>query len=420
MNWLLPAAGALLVGQTLWSLKRAQAAHRRADRERSLRQFGERLRDAPSPTAQGQALQLRLQEFTGRPVSLALRRALPLDADEVPQLDEIGSLNAEQRAGVQISLQGARAMGPGTGREEAQPHLYLPLRGRDLCLGVAVLHGQDAERLAPWMLTHAEALCGQCGFAVERRLERERDRSTRERAQAQALNNALLAAISHDYRTPRATIMGAATSLDSQADKLNLNQRKQLAQGIVEEVSRLARLTDNTLQLARLGAPGMQLRCDWESAEEIIATALRRVRRRPEGVRVHAHVERDTPLLWCDALLVSQMLDNLVDNALKYSAADAPVELLVHRDGTQVLLAVRDRGPGVGPAWRERIFEVFKRGEEGPQGPRAGAGVGLAVCRAIAEAHEGTLRLRPRGHGGTAFEFRLPLREPPAMEDAVE
>lgn len=417
MNWLLPAGAALLVGQTLWSMKRAQAAHRRAERERSLRKFGEQLRDAPSPAAQAEALQRRLQEFTGCSVSLALRRALPTDPDAVPELNEIGPLSPEQRAGIRYCLDGARSLGPGTGREEAQPHLYLPLQGRDLVLGVAVLMAEGGRRLPPWMLSHAEALCGQCGFAVERRLERERDRDTRERAQAQALNNALLAAISHDYRTPLATIMGAATSLESQADKLNLAQRQQLAQGIVEEVSRLARLTDNTLQLARLGAPGMQLRCDWESAEEIVGTALRRVRRRPEGARVHAHVEPGLQLLWCDALLVSQLLDNLVDNALKYSAADAPVELLVHRAGPDALLAVRDRGPGVEPGFRERIFEVFKRGDVGPQGPRAGAGVGLAVCRAIAEAHAGSLRLRPRGHGGTAFEFRLPLREVPAMED---
>jgi two-component system sensor histidine kinase KdpD len=417
MNWLLPAGAVLLVGQTLWSMKRAQAAHRRAERERSLRKFGEQLRDAPSPTAQAEALQRRLQEFTGCSVSLALRRALPTDPDAVPELNEIGQLSAEQRAGIRYCLDGARSLGPGTGREEAQPFLYLPLQGRDLVLGVAVLASSGGRRLPPWMLSHAERLCGQCGFAVERRLERERDRDTRERAQAQALNNALLAAISHDYRTPLATIMGAATSLETQSDKLSLAQRQQLAQGIVEEVSRLARLTDNTLQLARLGAPGMQLRCDWESAEEIVATALRRVRRRPEGSRVHAHVEPGLPLLWCDALLVSQLLDNLVDNALKYSAADAPVELLVHRAGADALLAVRDRGPGIEPAFRERVFEVFKRGDAGPQGARAGAGVGLAVCRAIAEAHAGSLKLRPRGHGGTAFEFRLPLRDVPAMEE---
>jgi two-component system sensor histidine kinase KdpD len=192
-------------------------------------------------------------------------------------------------------------------------------------------------------------------------------------------------------------------------------QRQRLAAGIVEETQRLARLTDNTLQLARLGAPGVALRCDWESAEEVVGALLARVRRRPDGKRVHVRLEPGLPLLWCDALLVSQLLDNLVDNALKYSPPEAAVELLLRRVATGVLLAVRDRGPGVAPAWRERIFHVFQRGQGTPGlGERSGSGVGLAVCKAIAEAHGGTLALRGRTRGGSSFECTLPLREMPA------
>jgi two-component system sensor histidine kinase KdpD len=105
------------------------------------------------------------------------------------------------------------------------------------------------------------------------------------------------------------------------------------------------------------------------------------------------------------------------------------VEVLVRRQGEQAVLAVRDRGPGIAPAWRERVFEVFRRGELGPHESsdaapaaraRAGAGVGLAVCRAIARAHGGELRLRPRGHGGCSFECVLPLREQPPQPPAED
>jgi len=144
---------------------------------------------------------------------------------------------------------------------------------------------------------------------------------------------------------------------------------------------------------------------------------LRRVRRRDEGQRTRARLEPGLPLLWCDAMLVSQLLENLVDNALKYSPAEAPVEILVRRIGETALLAVRDRGPGIAPAWRERVFDVFRRGSGTPaldrEVARRGAGVGLAVCRAIARAHGGEIRVRPRAHGGSAFEFLLPLREAP-------
>jgi two-component system sensor histidine kinase KdpD len=239
------------------------------------------------------------------------------------------------------------------------------------------------------------------------------------------VRNALLAAISHDYRTPLATIMGAASSLEAQGERLSPGQRQRLAHSIVEEAAQLSRLTDNTLQLARLDAPGVALRCDWESAEELVGTALRHARQRDPTRRVRARLEPDLPLLWCDAILMAQLLDNLVDNALKYSPPEAPVEILVRRQDAQVVLAVLDRGPGIAPAWRERIFEVFHRGAEAmagaasvaadPATARPGAGVGLAVCRAIARAHGGELRLRPRGHGGCSFECVLPVRAAPAQ-----
>lgn len=126
-------------------------------------------------------------------------------------------------------------------------------------------------------------------------------------------------------------------------------------------------------------------------------------------------------------MLVQQALDNLIDYVLKYSPPEAAVEVLIHRRAEQVVLAVRDRGPDVAPAWRDRIFEAFHRGAAPMEGAaatasggidaRRGAGVGLAVCRAIARAHGGALRLRARGHGGCSFDLSLPLRqapEPPA------
>jgi two-component system sensor histidine kinase KdpD len=148
---------------------------------------------------------------------------------------------------------------------------------------------------------------------------------------------------------------------------------------------------------------------------------LRRTRGRCPARTLKARLEPGLPLLWCDAILLSQLLDNLIDNAIKYSPADAPVELLVRRIGEHVVLAVRDRGPGIAPAWRERVFDVFQRGAEAldasasaqVERTRPGVGVGLAVCRAIARVHGGELRLRARGHGGCAFECLLPVKAAP-------
>jgi two-component system sensor histidine kinase KdpD len=261
---------------------------------------------------------------------------------------------------------------------------------------------------------HAQALCDQAGVALERAAALRAAAANREAAQAQALRNTLLAAISHDHRTPLATILGAAGSLHDQGDRLSPAQRQRLAATIVDEAAQLTRLTENTLQLARLGAGGLDIRRDWESAEEIIGTVLRRTRQRDPARRLRTRVQPDLPLLQVDALLLVQLLDNLVDNALKHAGEAGPVEIVARRVGHELVLAVRDRGPGVPLAQRDRIFEVFQRGAQA--GPR-GAGVGLAVCRAIARAHGGELRYRARSHGGSSFELVLPVQDQPADGD---
>ncbi|RTL18027.1 MAG: two-component sensor histidine kinase [Burkholderiales bacterium] len=411
------ATGSLLALAWLgWKLRQAwaglRAAQRAAQLERALREFGDLMRDAERPEAHAHELLQALTGLAGRPVAALLRPACG-EQDVI-----LGEPDANALAGLQLCADGGRALGPGTAHHAGEPDLYLPLRGRDAALGAVTLRGLGSVALPADQLAHAQALCDQMGLALQRRRVQDEARRAGELADLQSTRNALLAAIAHDYRTPLATIMGSASALQTQGDRLTPTQRQELAGRIVDETGRLVRLTDNTLQLARLGAPGVALRCDWESAEEIVGAALRRVRRRPDGDRVKARIDPELPLLWCDAALMSQLLDNLVDNALKYSPATAPVELVVRRLGPEALFAVRDRGPGIEPAWRDRVFDAFQRGDLAAFQQRPpGAGVGLAVCRAIAEVHGGTLSLRPRGHGGCSFEARLPLRDAPALPE---
>ncbi len=395
-----------VVSALLLSQRRAAAqASQAAQREASLRSWGDLLRDAADPLAQLGRLQDLLCEVAASPVALWL-----------PETLHAGDADADQLAGLALCTREGRALGHGSAWHEEQPDVYLPLRGRGATAGAALLAGLGSRKPDAELRAHLQALCDQMGQALQRAALSKAEQQAREQAREQGVRNALLAAIAHDYRTPLATIMGAASSLHEQAERMDPAQRQRLAAGIVDETRRLARLTDNTLQLARLGAPGVALRCDWESAEEIVGALLARVRRRDDGRRVHARLEPDLPLLWCDALLMSQMLDNLVDNALKYSPPETAVELLLRRVDGGVLLAVRDRGRGVALAWRDRIFKVFQRGQDEPglgESAGTGSGVGLAVCKAIAEAHGGTLVLRGRTRGGSSFECTLPLREVP-------
>jgi two-component system, OmpR family, sensor histidine kinase KdpD len=417
VNW-------IIAGLVIRLRRLAEAANAVAVREARLRQWGDTLRDASDPAAHAAALHAALAQATEVPVVVSVLRRLDSQPEDASTLT-VGEPSDEQRTGLALCIRDGRPMGSGSGRYDELHDAYLPLRGRGTTLGAALVRDFSRHQHATELRPHLQALCDQMGGALQRSLIALKEQQAREQAQLQTTRNAFLAAISHDYRTPLATIMGAASALQDQGDRMDAGQRRRLASGIVEESERLSRLTDNTLQLARLDAPAVSLRCDWESAEEIVGTALRRARQRPQGARIKAWVEPGLPLLWCDAMLVSQLLDNLLDNALKYSPADTPVALHAARDDTELCLSVSDRGPGIGPAWRERVFEVFQRGEDNPQplgrdAERRGAGVGLAVCRAIARAHQGELRLVSPTGGGCRFDFRLPLREPAPCTTEVE
>jgi len=431
---------ALLMGRSRRQTAQARLMGARAEQ---LRAFSDSLRDVHEPQSLAPLLHQELDALRPEPVQLlVLKTQLPPRNDAEAALWLGPEADADQATGLWLCLREGRAFGPGTGRHQDLKAWYLPLRGRHASYGAALLHlpagGQEEE---PGLRAHAQSLCDQMGLALERQATEQTARLARDEASSQATRNALLAAISHDYRTPLACIMGAASSLLEQEARLDARQRQRLAATILDETEALRRMTDNSLQLARLDAPGVTLSLDWESAEELIGGVLRRSRQRraslgeregePEAAppRLRARVEPGLPLLRCDAVLLSQLLDNLVDNALKYGAG-SPVEILARSlpwpdPGPQqgephIVLSVRDRGPGVSRAWQERIFKAFQRGAEAQSGrpdgsERRGAGVGLAACRAIALAHGGAMRYRSRAHGGASFECWLPLQAAPSQ-----
>lgn len=402
----------------------AEDAARSRDRVQQLHRLSEVLRDSPEPVHQAGVLQTMLAEVLGSSPSLLILRSPLPSSDDLSAVVVLGEPTADEQAGLWQCLRQGQPFGPGTRRYADLPEWYFPMRGRTAAYGAAMVPLTEELSRDDELRAQAQALCDQLGTFLEKAHEQRRADTAREEAQDQQVRNAMLAAISHDYRTPLASIMSAASSLRDQGDRMSTPQRQKLLGSIVEETEQLSRLTDNTLQLARLDAPqGMSITLDWESAEEIVGAVMRRQRARNRHLRLRTRVEPGLPLVRCDALLVTQLLENLIENALKYSDPPAPVELLVHRRAGRFVFAVRDRGYGVEPAWRERIFKVFQRGELQPnanQPRQRSAGVGLAVCRAIARAHGGELLLRPRGHGGSSFEFHVPEQVAPDFTSDAE
>ncbi|HEX5804748.1 MAG TPA: ATP-binding protein [Macromonas sp.] len=394
---------------------RTLARHQRllAERTEQLRWLGERLRECEDEVAVLEVIRLCFQRFTTQPLVFWLCGALPPAPDR-----QHGVASEDEWTGLRLCAAHSQSLGPHTGRHEDQPAWYLPLRGRRASMGAVLMRLAEAEAPPADLLPHLQALCDQSGLALERLQALQAAAQARESEQSQALRNTLLTAIAHDHRTPLATILSAASALHDQAERLSPGQRQQLAATVVDEAQQLARLTDNTLQLARLGTPDVALHLDWESVEELVGAVVRRARQRWPGRNLQTDIAPAMPLLQCDAVLLVQLLDNLVDNALKYSAADQPVRVTAACRGDGIVLEVKDRGAGVPSAWRERIFDAFQRGEDLPAGladAQRGAGVGLAVCRAIARVHGATLCYRARRGGGSVFELCLPLPPQPEL-----
>lgn len=315
------------------------------------------------------------------------------------------------REGMLACVREAATLGPGTGRWPGLDAWYLPLGDRERMGGAACVSNVSAADHAG--REHAQALCTLAGQALWRLKLTASMRTAQEESQRHRVQSTFLAAVSHDLRTPLAAIVGAASSLQTQRDKLPAAEQERLVGSIVTEARYLATVAENTLQLARLGHADAIER-DWQSMEEIVGAVLARVRERDPARRIRSSVPAQLPLLQADPVLLAQLLENLLDNALKYSPG--AIDLAVTHAGGEMHVSVEDRGPGVAPGDEQLVFEPYRRGDHAGQ---RGAGLGLAVCRAIAHAHGGSLAVHPRAGGGARFVVSLPVAAVQPVREAA-
>lgn len=350
---------------------------------------------------------------SGSVVALAADVALATDPPTVEPGCWWGDANADEASGLRLCLRQGRSLGQGTGRHDNLWAVYWPLRARTHVMGAGLLRLREGLPLSSAQLAHAQALCDEVGAALERLWAHHLAQTSRQQSQVHALRNTLLAAIAHDHRTPLASIANAAELLRDQAPRLSAARCQQLAQTIVDEATQLGRITANSLQLARLGGPGLAVPMDWEALEELVASAVARYRQRPGVARLRVRLPQVLPLVRCNAVLVVQLLDNLLDNAARYGASSgAPTEVRVWVARGALWLQVCDRGPGLDAAVRAHWFAGAVQELQRP--PSRGSGVGLALCHAIARAHGTALHYRARRGGGACFALGLPLSEAPA------
>ncbi|KXU92695.1 sensor protein KdpD [Caballeronia megalochromosomata] len=313
--------------------------------------------------------------------------------------------------------------GRGTETLPASQALYLPLKAPMRTRGVLALATErEAELAVPEQRRMIETFASQIALALERVHYVEIAQDALVNMESERLRNSLLSAISHDLRTPLTSIVGFASVLEEQAREAggNPDESQELVHAIHEEALRMSGLVTNLLDMARLQAGAIRLNRQWSMLEETVGAALAGARRVLAGRPVQVRVPADLPLLQLDAVLMERLFANLLENAAKYTPPATPIHIgaaLEHDGDTRfVRVCIDDEGPGVPPGMQNRLFDKFTRGEK--ESAQPGIGLGLAICRAIVEAHGGQIGVANREDAngrilGARFWFTLPANDAP-------
>jgi len=347
---------------------------------------------------------------------LKVRTVLLMPAKEGDGLDVASGyppedqLDSADMAAARWTWEHNRPAGRGADTLPGGKRLFLPLRTESGRVGVL---GIDRDTPGP-LLTPDErrlldALCDQGAVAIERIALAKGLDEARVLAETERLRAALLTSISHDLRTPLASILGTVSSLRSFPERYSSTEREELLTTLQDEAERLNRFVSNLLDMTRIESGAIELKLELIDVTEIVGSALQRAGNVLAGHRVEVAIEPELPMLRLAAVLFEQVLFNLLDNAAKYSPAGSRIDIRATRDGELVEIEVVDEGPGIPPADFERIFDKFYR-VHAQDRRRAGTGLGLAICRGFVEALGGWIVARNRrDRSGAVLTIRMPV-----------
>ncbi|WP_051971285.1 DUF4118 domain-containing protein [Massilia sp. 9096] len=409
-----------LITGHLTSLLRFQVrvARQRENRWRALYEFASRLSGALQPEQVLEATrEFVAQAFRARATlllpDLEGRLQAPVDtADEAPACIEPGT--------AQWTFDHAQPAGFGTDTLPASRLFYLPLVAPMRTRGVLALAPDPGARfLGPEQRQQLDTFATVTAIALERVHYIEVAQGALVDMESERLRNSLLAALGHDLRTPLTLLVGLSESLANSKPPLPANQL-QVAATLRQEALRMSALVANLLDMARIQSGGVHLHLEWQSIEEAVGSALRVCGAVLARHYVRTDLPEDLPLVQFDAPLFERVLCNLFENAAKYTPPGSTLTIDARVRGDRIELRVSDDGPGLPPGREEALFEKFARGQQESNTP--GMGLGLAICRAIVEAHGGAIHAERAddGSGGARIVIALPRGEPPQLPELPE
>ncbi len=310
----------------------------------------------------------------------------------------------------QWAFEAGQMAGWGTQNTPDSPILYVPLPAAAATLGILALRPRDPEA-ENWLLPEQlrlrllESLAKQVALALEVERLQKAALSAQVAAETERLRTSLLSSVTHDLQTPLAAIVGSASSLLQ--GQLAPPVAQEMLTNIYDEGERLSRLINNLLNMAKLESGSLKLQAELQPLEEVVGAALNQWEKQLADRPVEVSLPLDLPMVPLDGALAEQIFINLLENASRYTPAGSPIRIAATAKDDHLEVEVADRGPGFSPEDLEKIFEMYYRGTEAQEG--RGYGLGLAICRAIVEAHGGRIWAVNQEGGGAAVRFTLPL-----------
>jgi two-component system, OmpR family, sensor histidine kinase KdpD len=406
---------ALAIGQLTAGLKvQAEAATEREHRMRGLYEMSRDLSAALVPE--------QVAAIGARFLAAELQaRSTLLAADEQDRLSALpGGTASVDDAVAQWAFDRGEPAGFGTDTLAASRCLVLPLKAPMRLRGVLAVEPADRRTLGPDPRRLLDTCASLLAISLERIHYIDVARRSTVQIESERLRNSLLSAISHDLRTPLTGLVGLAETL-ALAPPAEPALRRELATSIRDAALRMNAMVVNLLDMARLEAGAVPLRREWQPLEEVVGSALAACATVLAGRSVRVSLADELPLLQLDAGLFERVLVNLLENAAKYTPAGSAIEISALATSQTVAVHVDDFGPGV-PAGREdALFDKFERGSKESATP--GVGLGLAISRAIVQAHGGSMRAASRhaaaGVAGARFTIELPRGQPPVDDGSA-
>lgn len=316
-------------------------------------------------------------------------------------------LNKEEQAAAQWTFINKKESGAGTNTFYGAKGYYMPIKGQKDVLGVIGVSCIKGKLLPNHKFVF-ETVVSQMAIALEREKFSQNQEKSKIEIERERLRSTLLRSISHDLRSPLAGIKGSVSTILENSQHIPKDTENNLLKGVYDDTEWLIRLVENLLSMTRFDEGKMELRKNVEAAEEVVYEAVQRSSKQFKDYKIKVEVPDDFILVSMDASLIEQVLINLIDNAVKHSLKHSVIIVKVYEENKDVIFEVIDNGTGISKKILPNIFERFFTDGSKISDSRRGVGLGLAICKAIVEAHGGKISAYNRKDKGAIFRFNIP------------